>query len=282
MKRTALYFVLLAVSLLAVCSCRNSSAGLVVMSYNVRLDTPVDEENRWDNRKTATIAMLDDLKPDVFGVQEALPHQVRYISENAPKYRNVGVGREDGVSSGEHMSVFWNDETIEMKEWGTFWLSETPEVPSFGWDAACKRIATWALMKDRRNGKSFFFVNTHLDHVGVEARRNGLRLVVDRISEMNPESLPMVLTGDFNMSPSHPSLSGLNDMMTCTRNVAELTDFRNTFNGWGTVSEDADCVIDYIYMSGFSRVKEYRTVVKTYADKPFISDHYPIISHLLY
>lgn len=258
------------------------SDALTVMSYNVRLDNSGDGDNAWGNRKSATIAMLEDVRPDVFGVQEALPHQVAYIHENAPMYDNVGVGREDGLSAGEHMSVFWNRETVEMLDWGTYWLSETPEVPSFGWDAACKRTATWALMKDKRNGKHFFFVNTHLDHVGVEARRNGLILLVERISAMNPEAYPMVLTGDFNMVSTHPSLADLDSMMTSTRKIAAKTDNHNTFNGWGRISDDEDSVIDYIYVSGFKTVVEYCTITKQYDGKPYISDHYPIMSVLEY
>ena len=87
---------------------------LKVMSYNIRLDNAKDGENAWPNRKEATIEMINTLKPDVFGVQEALPHQVQYLKENATAYASVGVGRDDGVSKGEHMSVFWNKETVEM------------------------------------------------------------------------------------------------------------------------------------------------------------------------
>ena len=89
-----------------------------------------------------------------------------------------------------------------------------------GWDAACYRTATWALMKDKRNGRNFYFVNTHLDHVGVVARKNGLQLVVDRIAAMNPEGYPMVLTGDFNMTPDDPALADLDKQMTSTRAMA--------------------------------------------------------------
>lgn len=252
------------------------------MSYNVRYDNAGDGENAWDNRKHATTAMLEAIKPDVFGVQEAFAYQVEFISENSPAYANVGVGREDGESAGEFMSIFWNKETIEMLEWGTYWLSETPDVPSFGWDAACKRTATWALMKDKRNGRHFYFINTHLDHVGVQARKNGLKLLVERIASMNPDSYPMVLTGDFNMAPYDECLVELDTQMTSTRKIAQKTDSLNTYNAWGNAAPDAEYIIDYIYVSGFKSVPEYRTVTDAYAGKPYVSDHYPIISILEY
>ena len=251
---------------------------LKVMSYNIRLNTESDGTNAWMYRCPATLEMLKDQKPDVFGVQEALPEQVRFLEEWADGYECVGVGRDDGKKKGEHMSIFWNKKNIKLMKWGTFWLSETPEKPSMGWDAACYRTATWALMKDKRTGKKFYFVNTHLDHEGKEAQKNGLKLIVEKIAEMNPEGLPMVLTGDFNIEPSNPALADLDARMQSTRKIAEKTDDLTTYNGWGKSS----MMIDYIYVSGFSSCPEYQTVTKRYADRKFISDHYPICATLVF
>ena len=262
-------------------SCGNADE-LKVMSYNIRLDHKGDGDNAWPNRKEATIAMLEDVKPDVFGVQEALPHKVAFVTAQAANYKNVGVGRDDGVAKGEFMSIFWNVETMEMLEWGTYWLSETPDVPSYGWDAACRRTATWALMKDKRNGKKFYFVNTHLDHRGVLARKNGLQMVVDNIASMYPEGYPMVLTGDFNVLPDDECLVDLDKQMQSARKIAKVTDNLSTFNGWGNKKPEDEYVIDYIYVSGFKSVPEYRTNMQQYAEKPYISDHYPIVSVLEY
>ena len=257
---------------------KKESEGLKVMSYNIRYGSADDGTNSWKYRWPATVEMLNDVKPDVFGVQEALDFQVEFISEMVRDYKGYGVGREDGKHDGEHMAIFWNKKTIKMIKSGTFWLSETPEKPSMGWDAACYRTATWALMKDKKTGKKFYFVNTHLDHVGREAQKNGLKLIVDRIASINPEGYPMVLTGDFNITPDNPGLVNLDKIMTSTRKIAKKTDNKGTFNGWRTDREGG--VIDYIYMSGFSSVPVYETIVKKYADKPFISDHYPIMSVL--
>ena len=253
------------------------SENLKVMSYNIRLGSGKDGTNSWALRYTATEEMLKDQKPDVFGVQEALDYQVHYI-EDMCGYESVGVGREDGKKEGEHMSIFWNKKTVSMLKWGTFWLSETPQKPSKGWDAACFRTATWALMKDKKTGKKFYFVNTHLDHEGKEAQKNGLKLIVEKIAEMNPEGLPMVLTGDFNIEPSNPALADLDARMQSTRKIAEKTDDLTTYNGWGKSS----MMIDYIYVSGFSSCTEYQTVTKRYADRKFISDHYPICATLIF
>ena len=253
------------------------SEGLKVMSYNIRLGSAQDGTNSWALRYTATGKMLEDQKPDVFGVQEALEYQVRYIEEMCG-YESVGVGRENGKKEGEHMSIFWNKKTVSMLKWGTFWLSDTPEKPSKGWDAECFRTATWALMKDKKTGKKFYFVNTHLDHKGTEAQKNGLKLIVDRIAEINPDGLPMVLTGDFNIEPKNPALKDLDVRMQSARKIAEKTDDHATYNGWGKSST----MIDYIYVSGFSSCSEYQTVTKRYEDRKFISDHYPIFARLIF
>ena len=239
-----------------------------------------DGTNSWEYRYPATALMLQDQMPDVFGVQEAFEFQIRFIEDNFADYDSVGVGRDNGKSEGEFMSIFWNKKTVKMVKWGTFWLSETPEKPSKGWDAACKRTATWALMKDKNTGKMFYFVNTHLDHRGSEARRQGLNLIVSRIDEINQKGYPMVLTGDFNMKPDDAALTGLEQRMQSARKIAPKTDNHATLNLWG--KGKADMVIDYIYVSGFSACPEYHTVNEKYGQWKYISDHYPVYAKLIF
>ena len=278
MKRSLFIFVAVLMALPQFASAQSSE--LKVMSYNIRLGSGEDGTNSWVYRCPATLEMLEDQQPDVFGVQEALDYQIQFLEEFTKDYESVGVGRDNGKKKGEYMSIFWNKKTVKMLKWGTFWLSDTPDKPSMGWDAACFRTATWALMKDKKTGKKFYFVNTHLDHVGVEARRNGLKLIVDRIVEINPDGIPMVLTGDFNMKPSAPELKDLDTRMKSARKVALKTDSHNTYNAWGKASPDD--IIDYIYISGFSSCPEYQTVTKKYAQRTYVSDHYPIVARLIF
>ena len=255
-------------------------ADIKVISYNIRVGTANDGTNSWKYRYPASAMMISDQKPDVFGVQEALDFQIKYLEEYCPDYKCIGVGREDGKHKGEHMSIFFNKKTIKLIKLGTFWLSETPEVPSKGWDAACFRSATWALMKDKTSGKKFYFVNTHLDHVGWEARKNGLKLIVDRIAGINPENYPMILTVDFNMRIDRPEFDDLKKVMQNAREVAVKTDHINTYNDWGKAS--ADYIIDYIWFKGFSSCTEYETITKEYMNRTFVSDHYPITATLIF
>ena len=115
---------------------------LKVMSYNIRMGVAKDGTNSWEYRYPATAMMLKDQMPDVFGVQEAFNFQIKFIEENFKDYDCVGVGRDNGKSEGEHMSIFWNKKHVKMLKWGRVWLSETPEKPSKGWDAKCKRTPT--------------------------------------------------------------------------------------------------------------------------------------------
>ena len=253
-------------------------AQINVISYNIRNGEANDGTNSWEYRYPASAIMIDDQKPDIFGLQEAYGYQVKYLEEYTKGYKSVGVGREDGKKEGEQMSIFYNTKTIKLEKWGTFWLSETPDKPSMGWDAACKRTATWALLRHKDSGKRFYYVITHLDHVGEEARRKGLDLIVERIDQINPEGYPMVLTGDFNVTPDDPALVGLDAKMKSARRFAAKTDDQGTYHGWGKESK----VIDHIYFSGFSSCPLFEVVTKPYYERKFISDHYPVRALLVF
>lgn len=280
MKKAILILLSVACMLPALNGCKKGEQTLKVISYNIRVGSAPDGDNHWDKRKPASPAMIADQKPDIFGLQEALQMQLDYLTETCPDYKYVGVHRDDGDTKGEVMAIFWNTKTQEMIKWGNFWLSETPEVPSRGWDAMCFRTATWALLKDKRYNKEYYYVNTHLDHVGEEARAKGLSLIVDRIDDINPEGYPMILTGDFNVELGDPCLQSLVGRMESVRDIAPVTDSLVTYNGWGTT--DRDTAIDYIYESGFSATPSFECIRKTYEGIPYISDHYPVAAVLVF
>ncbi len=251
---------------------------LPVMSFNVRYGTAKDGDFVWENRKDAACAMILDKHPAVFGVQEALDFQLTYFEEHCPGYRFVGVGREDGLHEGEHMAVFYDSNRIELLQWGTYWLSETPFQPSLGWDAACRRTATWTLLKDKATDRQFYFVNTHLDHVGKEARRRGLLLLVERIGAMNPDGYPMILTGDMNVYPDDPCLNELRTLMQDSRQTAKVTDNDQTWHDWGKVTGNPP--IDYVFYAGFQGCDKFEVVREPYGGIAYVSDHYPVMATL--
>lgn len=279
MKRLTAILLIVALLPLALAAKDNKChEGIHAISFNIRYANAEDGTNSWKYRYPAVAMMLDDQRPDVAGLQECLYEQFEYLQTSLDKlYKFVGVGRDDGKKAGEMMAIMYNPKTVSLVKWGTFWLSETPDVPSKGWDAACYRTATWALMKDKESGRQFYFVNTHLDHQGVEAQKNGAQLVIDRIAEMNKSDLPVILTGDFNLEPDSAALAPVRSVMKDSRATAVVSDDVKSYNGWGKASG----TIDYVWYKGFS-CTEFKTVTKDYYERNFISDHYPVKASLIF
>ncbi len=265
--------------------CTRKIDEITVVSYNIRVPVVSDGTNAWPNRKGATVSMIHRIRPDLLGLQEATMEQIEYIVAHCPSYGWYGVGREDGKQEGENMAIFYRKEAFNLLDSLTYWLSETPDVPSKGWDAACQRTATVCFFEHKESGKKFYYVNTHLDHRGEEARQNGLQLIVDNISKMNPKGYPLILSGDFNMNASHPAILNMENIMLNTRKVAPITDNYSTFNAWKEERRDSVnnmWILDYIFYSpqDSDMCKEYRTITESFANIPFISDHYPILTRL--
>src|SRR5690606_5031135 len=162
--------------------------------------------NNWDNRKEFLISQLNFHAPDVFGTQEGLVHQLKDIDAGLEDYTYFGVGRDHGDDRGEFTAIFYNKEKLNLLEQSTFWLSETPETPSKGWDAALPRICTYGLFENKEDGSKFMVFNTHFDHVGVKAREESSKLILKKIKELNSDNLPVVVTGDFNLESDSPGV----------------------------------------------------------------------------
>lgn len=274
------YLFLLAALVPALVSAKpdNAREGLIIMSYNIRNGESKDGTNSWDYRYPASAMMLDDTKPDVVGLQEALNSQLLYLTTVLDKtYKAVGVGREDGKKAGEMTAIMYNYKTLSLVKSGTFWLSETPDKPSIGWDASCHRTATWAIFKDKASGNKFFCINTHIDRTGTEAQKKGIRLLVDMILELNPENLPTVITGDFNLEAGAEALAPVKSLYLNSRESAVISDDHISYNGWGKIKE----TVDYVWYRGFTCTK-FETFTKAYDKRTFISDHFPVKATLLF
>ncbi len=297
-KRIILYMGVFLTLLVSWVSCKGKDkvgeSEITIISFNIRQSGADDGANSWQFRKEATPAMINTIRPDLFGLQEARLDQVMYIAENCPEYRWYGVGREDGKQEGECMAIFYKSAVLKLLDTCTYWLSETPNTPSLGWDAAYKRTATLCYFEHKASEKKFYYANTHLDHMGIEAQKKGLQLIIDNIAKINPEEYPFILSGDFNMIASNPAILDMENIMLNTRKVAPQTDNYATFNAWNEELQTAalgdnlkehavdELIIDYIFYTPRDSVmcKEYRTITESYANIPFISDHYPIFAVL--
>ena len=274
--RKILYSLMAAVAILSAgCTSTPQENEVRVISYNIRYLNNKDGDNSWDFRKQASINMVNDERPTVFGLQEAVKAQVDFLAENLPNYAHYGVGRDDGKEKGEFMAIFYDTEEVELLDKGTFWLSATPETPTKGWDGQCFRTCTWTIFKCKATGDKFAFFNTHLDHRGKEAQREGMKTIVKMIQEKVGADVPVFLSGDFNTRTDNPIYEPLKAIMTDSRELAAETDHRGTYTGFRV--RENPVVVDHIFVRG-AEVDKFQVLCDKNYGAEYISDHYPVLS----
>jgi len=261
----------------------SNSQSLRLMTYNIRLELASDGENDWNHRKERLTDQIKFYEPDIFGVQEATPNQVNNLATLLPQYSFVGIGR-DGLGKGESSNIYYKKERFLLISTNTFWLSETPDTISRGWDAACNRVCTYALLKDLETKKILWVFNTHLDHIGEEARTKGINLILSEIHKLNKKNYPVIFMGDFNSEPNTDRIAELRKVMDDCREVSEEKPFgpTGTFNGF-KFNEPVNTLIDYIFISKNSnlKVKKY-AVLSDSKDLRYPSDHLPVYVEIYY
>lgn len=248
-------------------------------TFNIRLKNNGDSKLGfgWEVRCDRVAGYIKDKKLDIVGIQEVLHPQLEDLIARLPEYDYVGVGRTDGKTKGEYSPIFFLKDKFEVLDKGNFWLSETPDVPgSKGWDAALERIASYVKLKDKASGKIFMGVNTHFDHVGVTARKESAKLIMQKIQEI-VGTRPAVVTGDFNITEDDEAYT------TMTTNVFKMNDaYHMTAQHTGTCFtfhdfcriEPMKCdKIDFIFVTPSVRVKH--THIEVPDKEALLSDHNP-------
>ncbi|HPN68490.1 MAG TPA: endonuclease/exonuclease/phosphatase family protein [Saprospiraceae bacterium] len=257
-----------------------SAQEVKVMTYNIRLDHKGDGADNWEFRKEDLVKYIISEKPDFLGVQEALSNQHLYLQEKLAAYKPIGVGREDGKTKGEYSSIFYDQSKWKCIQDSTFWLSETPSVISKGWDASYHRVCTFGLFVDQK-GDTIVVSNTHLDHMGVEARKNSVILLKEHVARYSTK-YPCILMGDFNFAPEDTLYKSITQGLTDLRNnvKAPQEQYVGTFNGFKTDTSFTQR-IDYIYYDRFHWFPyQYKSEeIKTEKGRQ-VSDHFPVIGIL--
>jgi endonuclease/exonuclease/phosphatase family metal-dependent hydrolase len=251
-----------------------------IISFNIRYNTPNDGINAWPNRIEMATGLLRFHEADIFGLQEALHGQILDVQKELPEYAWFGVGRDDGETGGEFSPVFYKKSEFILLKNGTFWLSETPEKPSKGWDAALNRVVTWGHFQSKVTGKQFLLLNTHFDHIGKEARKNSAALIRQKAQEMTKDkNLPVIVTGDFNLTPETEPVVLLKGYMKDSREVSEEPPYGpvGTFTGFKTDADLSSNRIDYIFVRGEISVLKY-AALSDFKDHRFPSDHLPVFA----
>lgn len=284
-----------------------SAASLRVGTYNIRtLHADKRTENAWELRKDDLVALVRRLDFDVFGLQEAFSAQSAYIINALPEY--ALIGRFDGADgkTGVLSPICYRKSRLKTVDSGAFWLSTTPDVPGGdAWDSSPHaRVCVWALFKDCVTDRLFCFVNTHTDHIGRIARREGIKLIMRRMDTFVPPGVPVVFTGDHNCVETEEAAKEaarrLKDALFMTKKPPKGP--WRTYNGWNWRDREILAIdalkmpvderngfkrfggvrMDYIYVSEGVRVLDYAVDASPRpGDVPlYPSDHFPLFATL--
>jgi endonuclease/exonuclease/phosphatase family metal-dependent hydrolase len=280
MQSRRLFLLLL---VLWVFSLQGQAQQLNIGTYNIRYDNAQDVGNLWVDRAPVVAALLRFHDFDIFGTQEGLKNQLDDISKALPQYARYGLGRNDGIDQGEHSAIFYKKDRFKLLNKGDFWLSQTPEKPSLGWDATCcNRICSWIQVQDLQTKKKFYFFNVHYDHQGVQARQESSKLILNKIREIAGKA-PVILTGDFNgdhESTWYQELANSGLLKDTYRQVEYPYASNASFNSFGKQSGSKE-IIDHIFVTDHFKVRKWGVLTDTYHGK-FPSDHFPVMVKLDY
>ena len=247
------------------------------MTFNIRYDNSNDGINQWENRKSEVIDLIKYYEPDALGIQEGLFNQVKYLDQNLSNYSWIGCGRDDGKQKGEFSAIYFNHNKLSLIEASTFWLSNTSDEVSIGWDASMERVCTYGVFENKISKKKILILNTHYDHIGKRARLESSKLILGKIKEINQSNYPIILMGDFNSQPKDEPiqeiLPELNDPSELSKNG--IYGPVGTFTGFEE-NKVAERRIDYIFTKDLEAVK-YRHVDDKMKNNNYVSDHLPVL-----
>ncbi len=249
-----------------------------VMSFNIRCANVGAET--WEDRIGIVSQTMLESEADSIGVQEAHPEWMAALNKSiGDKYAYVGVGRDDGDNEGEYSAIFYLKDKYTAVDSGTFWLSETPNKVSFGWDAACRRVCTWVVLENKATGEKYVHLNSHFDHIGITARANSVDLIINKAKEY--ADLPVVFTADMNVVQGSTNYNQFVDSGVLRDTKFDAPDTMSYCTYHDTKpARHTDDVIDYVMINDHFKATTYRVVTEG-IDGRFVSDHYPIYADIV-
>lgn len=267
--------------ILVVCFTTTRSQEIIAGTYNIRLQTTADSGNLWVNRAPAVAALLKFHEFDVFGTQEGFRNQLIDIQRSLPGFDFYGAGRDDGKEKGESSAIFYRKERFNLLDKGDFWLSETPDQPSKGWDGkCCNRICSWVHLEDKKTGKRFYYFSAHYDHEGTTARLESSKLILQRMQAICGGA-PAIFCGDLNCGQqTAPYLTITNSgyLSDSFRKANFPYSTNGTFNDFGKNITGSD-IIDHIFITDHFIVSKWGILSDSYYGK-YPSDHFPVMAEL--
>ncbi len=258
------------------------------LTFNVRYDNPRDGKDAWPKRKEMAGQWLKEQAPDVVGLQEAKRHQIDDIRKIATQYSEYGVGRDDGKSAGEHCTVLYKTArfSLDQKECGTFWLSDTPEkIASKSWGNGIPRICTWVRLVERESKRAFYVYNVHWDHRSQPSREGAAQLIIERIKKRAYPKDPVILMGDFNADEANPAIRALKasplGLVDSYRVVNPDEKAVRTFHGFRG-GKAAGGKIDHVFVLPANVRVKSASIERYHREGRYLSDHYPVRAVLLF
>jgi endonuclease/exonuclease/phosphatase family metal-dependent hydrolase len=252
---------------------------LTVMTYNVHHAALDEAPDIWEQRRTGVAERVRAADPDLVGIQESAGDQHGDIVAALPGYSWAGAA--DDPEDGENNPIGY-DPRLTLLDAETNWLSESGSPGSVGWDAAYPRVLTEARFRDEATALTFTTYNTHLDHVGANARVNSAELLRDRVDSRDE---PAVILGDLNTGAGRPAY----DRLVTDDRRRPLGDVWHTA---GTVDGPATTLTDFADLRGNRRVDHVLTTAEfdvrrvtvddTRFEGRFPSDHLPVVAELAY
>lgn len=250
---------------------------ITMMSCNVRCLTPLDLGKRsWFYRADLLVLDIAAQNPGIIGFQEATQWQYRYLVDVLQGYDSVIDYRDQSIAS-EGCPIFYSTALYTLKDKGSFWLSETPDVMSKDWGAAHYRICSYVILTEKASGKDFVVFNTHLDHVSDEARIKGIAVVLEKIAQFG--GLPAVIMGDFNALEGSETYNSATQYFLDAQYAAAETMEGHTYQNWGNL--DKFKRLDYFMISKTGWVAQKYAIVQPVHDRVYASDHCPIVLQLI-
>ncbi|EGW32281.1 uncharacterized protein SPAPADRAFT_71736 [Spathaspora passalidarum NRRL Y-27907] len=255
----------------------NDPTQIQIYTHNIRCDTNnrMDNEQPWSERKHGVIDLIQRMSmvlPTLVGLQEVKHNQVKDILNMlGPEWAYFGVGRDDGETKGEYSPILFKKSDWELLYGSTYWLSETPDRPSKGWDAALARIVTKGILRHKDSNKIVSFFNTHYDHRGKQAREKSS---LEIMSLMNDDLGTSVLCGDFNSEPHHEAYKTLSkSLVETSQRCKERRGFEHTVTGFTLGKKESS--IDFIWVPPNIPIILHE-VIDNNCNGMLCSDHRPV------
>lgn len=258
----------------------NNTSQITIMSSNLRTFSPTDLFTKsWFYRAELISEDINEVGPDIIGFQEYTTIHNGYIKDILQGYDSIVTYRDNSLF-GESCPIFYRQDKFELIDSGCFWLSDTPDQISIGWNSAYPRICSYVILKEISQSKPFIVFNTHLDNVSKESQINSLELINSKKKELG--GYPSILMGDFNAYVGSQTINKayklFDDANIIAENNLQAGQSEATYHCWGQMPDHKR--IDYFMVSKSGiNVKTYDVLDQTHAGggrKHYSSDHYPI------